>query len=184
MYKGYGSIRKKPEIHGIPLKRMPLPTDKGLDAVMDECPGETATVVVDGLSMSWWKAPNVHWYIIGGQHTVIACRELAEHHPDGSNAKKDLLQFKVIPVFNRDPDTLVRVSNALNLNIAEKVAKETFRSCAEMGRAAWVKAGCPEPHRGGGKPSPLFEVCIRNLNIVIFNSFMSFYSVGCQPIPV
>ncbi len=169
MYKGYGSIRKKPEIHGIPLKRAPLATDKGLDAVMDECPKEDVKVLVDGATVPWWKSPKVHWYIIGGQHTITACRELAEQYPDGSDQKKDLLEFEVIPVFSRDADTLVRVSNALNLNIAEKVARETFRSCAEMGRAAWVKAGCPEPHRGGGKPSPDFEVCIFHSDSIIRN---------------
>jgi hypothetical protein len=160
MYKGYGSIRKKPEIHGIPLKRAPLDTDKGLDAVMDSCPDENEQVVVGEELVPWWKAPNVHWYIVGGQHTVTACRELAEQYPADHPARQDLLEFEVIPVFSRDAATLVRVSNALNLNIAEKVAKENFRSCAEMGRAAWLKAGSPEPHRGGGKPSAAFEVWI------------------------
>jgi len=112
---------------------------------MDTCPGEEEVVFVGGHSVPWWKAPNVHWYIIGGQHTVTACRELAKQYPEGHLEKVDLLEFEVIPVFSRDPATLIRVSNALNLNIAEKVAKENFRSCMEMERAAWVKAGCPMP---------------------------------------
>jgi len=91
---------------------------------------------------------------------VMACRELPEQYPDGHQAKLDLLEFEVIPIFTRDLATLVRVSNALNLNIAEKVAKENFQSYTEMGRTAWVKAGSPEPHHGGRKPSVAFEVCI------------------------
>lgn len=131
-----------------------------MEAVMDQMPKETDELELpDGSKVTWWKHPDVHWYIIGGQHTVTACRELAEQFPEGSEAKKDLLDFEVIPVFSRDPTVLVRVSNALNLNIAEKVAKETFRSCAELGRAAWKRLGCPEPHRGGGKPSNAFLVC-------------------------
>jgi len=129
-----------------------------MDAVMDHCPAETDTVVEGGVRIPWWQSEAVHWYIIGGQHTVTAFRELAHKHPEGSAARDELLQFEVIPIFSRDPEVLVRVSNALNLNIAEKVAKETYRSCAELGRAKWVAAGCPEPHRGGGKPSPAFEV--------------------------
>lgn len=38
---------------------------------------------------------------------------------------------------------------SLNLNIVEKVAKENFHSCAELGRATWKKAWSPELHRGG-----------------------------------
>jgi len=60
MYKGYGSIRKKPEIHSIPLKRAPLPMDNGLDAVMEKCPGEQDHVLVNGILVPWWSAPNVH----------------------------------------------------------------------------------------------------------------------------
>jgi len=102
----------------------------------------------------------VHKYIVGGQHTVTACQEFAEQYPKGHSAKVDLLEFEIIPMFSRDAATLVCVSNALNLNIAEKVVKENFRSCSEMGRATWVKAGSPEPHRGGGKPLAGFEICI------------------------
>lgn len=159
IYKGYGAIRKKPEIHALPLKRAPRDSDTGVDAVLDSMYKETDTIdLPDGSPVLWWKHPDIHWYIIGGQHTVTACRELAKKFPDGSAQQKELLEFEVIPVFSRDPRVLVRVSNALNLNIAEKVAKESFWSCAELGRAAWKKAGCPEPHRGGGKASPAFVV--------------------------
>ena len=130
-----------------------------MDLVMDSMPAENAMITMpDGSKIEWWKHPDTHWYIIGGQHTVTACRELAEQFPADSEARKELLEFEVIPVFTRDTKVCVRVSNALNLNIAEKVAKETFRSCAELGRAAWIRNGRPEPHRGGGKPSAAFEV--------------------------
>lgn len=158
-YKGYGAIRKKPEIYTIPLKRAPVPgVDIGMEAVMDSCPDYDARIVEDGREIPWWQGENVHWYIIGGQHTVKACLELAEQHPEGSDQRAELLEFEVIIVFSRDPEVLVRVSNALNLSIAEKIAVQNFRSCAELGRAKWKAAGCPEPHRGGGKPSDAFEV--------------------------
>ena len=189
-YKGYGSIRKKPEIHAIPLKRAPIEgVDKGMDAVMDSCPAETDTIEEDSVTIPWWEGRNVHWYIIGGQHTVTAFRELASKHPEGSAAREELLQFEVIPIFSRDPEVLVRVSNALNLNIAEKVAKETYRSCAELGRAKWVAAGCPEPHRCGGKPSPAFDVSAFLIAAPLLRPFIVTHRlhpqslcIGCQPI--
>ena len=158
IYKGYGSIRKKPEIHAVPLKMRPTTVENGIDIVMDSMPAEGSKVMVDGVEVDWWNSPDVHWYIIGGQHTVTACRELAEELPIGSEARKDLLEFEVIPVYSRDTKELIRVSNALNLNIAERVAKENFRSCAELGRAAWIRAGRPEPHKGNGKSSAEFLV--------------------------
>jgi len=67
---------------------------------------------------------------------VIACYELAVQHLEGSSQQKDYLDFEVIPVFNRKTQILVWVSNALNLNLDEKVAKENFQLCTELGRAA------------------------------------------------
>lgn len=204
IYKGYGSIRKKPEINGIPLKRAPIETDKGTDAVMDTMLVEDSKVWIDGKEVEWWKAPGIHWYIIRGQYTVIACRELARDFRDDYETRKDLLEFEVIPVFSREPEVLIQLSNTFNLNIIEKVAKENFRSCAELGRLAWKKAGSLEPHRGGGKPSSLFMessclllyrlaadiICLIYFhhpvgvkNLIFFLSFIvCFYCIGCQPI--
>lgn len=143
IYKGYDAIRKKHEIYGIPLKREPTAADTGMSVVMDFMPGENNTFITpEGKKDPWWQSPSVHWYIIRGQHTVTACRELPDTFPNGSDAKRELLEFEVIPVFSRNRQQLVRVSNALNLNIAQKVARETFRSCAELGRNACIRASC------------------------------------------
>jgi hypothetical protein len=101
------------------LKRCATESCKGMDAVMESMPAEDSKVKVNGKDVEWWKAPDVHWYIIGGQHMVTACRELAVDFPEGFEARIDLLEFEVIPIFSRDPLELIRVSNALNLNIAE-----------------------------------------------------------------
>jgi hypothetical protein len=37
-YKGFGSIRKKPEIYTLPLKRKPAPGDRNMEAVMKRMP--------------------------------------------------------------------------------------------------------------------------------------------------
>ena len=104
--QGLWSNQEEPEIHALPLKRKPEPTDIGekvLDPVMDSMPAENAMMLMTGgYKVEWWKHPDTHWYIIGGQHTVTACRELAEQFPADSEARKELLEFEVIPVFTRD----------------------------------------------------------------------------------
>lgn len=79
IYKGYGSIKKKLEIHGIPLMRTPTKDDIGMEVVMESIPAENHLVECKGgMKIKWWKNPAVHWYIIRGQDTVTACRELAQ----------------------------------------------------------------------------------------------------------
>lgn len=96
---------------------------------------EETRTLPDDTEVLWCKHRDVHWYIIGGHHTVTACRELAEEFRDGSDAKKELLELEIIPVFFTDRNMLVQISNAINLNIAKKVAKESFQSSSELERA-------------------------------------------------
>jgi hypothetical protein len=69
-YKGFGSIRKKPEIYALPLKRRPAPGDRSMEAVMDHMPDRDEKIIEDGKQIPWYQGKNVHWYIIGRQHTV------------------------------------------------------------------------------------------------------------------
>lgn len=128
---------------------------------MDSMPRDKDTVTLaSGKVVSWWQNPVVHFYIIRSQHTYTACRHLVNNPTLSAASRNELLKFEVVPVFSQDKLILIRVSNALNLNLAEKVAKEDFQSCIELGRAAWGAVGFPEPHRGCGKPSPAFEVLL------------------------
>jgi hypothetical protein len=47
-YEGFGSIRKKPEIYALPLKRKPVPEDRSMEAVMDRMPDIEEKIVEDG----------------------------------------------------------------------------------------------------------------------------------------
>ena len=51
IYKGYGWIRKKPEIYGIPLKRESIETSKEMDDVMEKMPAKNSKVKVDGIGI-------------------------------------------------------------------------------------------------------------------------------------
>lgn len=66
---------------------------------------------------------------------MSAFRELSHKHLEGSKAREELLLFEIILIFSRDLEVLVTVSNALNLNITKKVAKESYRSCPKMAMA-------------------------------------------------
>jgi hypothetical protein len=95
-YKGFGSIRKKPEIYALPLKRRPGPGDRSMEAVMDRMPDIEEKIVEDGKEIPWYEGKNVHWYIIGGQHTVESFRKIASEEPAGSVQRKELLKFQNI----------------------------------------------------------------------------------------
>jgi hypothetical protein len=69
-YKGFGSIRKKPEIYALLLKRRPTPGNRSMEAVMDHMLDMDEKIIEDGKEIPWYQGKNVHWYIIGRQHTV------------------------------------------------------------------------------------------------------------------
>jgi hypothetical protein len=156
-YKGFGSIRKKPEIYALPLKRKPGPGDMSLKAVMERMPDMDEKIIEDGKEIPWYQGKNVHWYIIGGQHIVESFRKIASGEPVGSAQKEELLKFEIIPVISKDPAMFTRVSTALNLNITNRVVKEVYRQNVELGQAKWIEGGSPMSHRGGGK-APQLEV--------------------------
>jgi hypothetical protein len=47
IYKGFGSIRKKPEIYALPLKKRPAPEDRSMEAVMDHMPDMDEKIIED-----------------------------------------------------------------------------------------------------------------------------------------
>jgi hypothetical protein len=126
-YKGFGSIRKKPEIYALPLKRKPRLGDRSMEAVMERMPDMEEKIIEDGKEIPWYQGKNVHWYIIGGQHTVESFRKIVSGEPVGSAQREELLKFEIIPVFSKDPAMFTRVSTTLNLNITDRVVKEVYR---------------------------------------------------------
>jgi hypothetical protein len=122
-----------------------------MEAVMECILDMEEKIIEDGKEIPWYQGKNVHWYIIGGQHTVESFRKIARREPVGSAQREELFKFEIIPVFNKDPAMLTRVSIALNLNITDRVVKEVYRQNVELGRAKWIEGGSPMPHRGGGR---------------------------------
>ena len=114
---------------------------------------------IDGVHMPWYKA-DVHWYIVGGQHTYQACVSIAAKEVPGSAWHKFYTEFDVIPMYSRDPDMLIKVSNALNIQVKDKVVTENFRSQLGNARAKWIEKGRLHPKKGGAKHDPTFTVIL------------------------
>ena len=69
---------------------------------------------IDGVATPWYQA-NVHWYIVGGQHTYQACVSIATKEVPESVRHKFYMECDVVPVYSRDLDMLMKVSNAFNI---------------------------------------------------------------------
>jgi hypothetical protein len=55
-----------------------------MEAVMKRMPGMEEKIIEDGKEIPWYQGKNVHWYIIGGQHTVESFHKIASKEPVGS----------------------------------------------------------------------------------------------------
>ena len=156
-----GTIRRKLELYCVLLKRAPVPgggpEDKGEGLILQSMPAKDMQYLIEGQTIPWYQA-DVHWYIVGGQHTYQACVSIAKKEVPGSARHKFYTEFDVIPVYSRDPDMLIKVSNALNIQVKEKVVTENFRSQLKNARAKWIEEGRPRPKKAGAKHNQKFKV--------------------------
>ena len=61
---------------------------------------------------------------MGGQHTYQVCVSIAKKEVLESARHKFYLEFDVVLVYSRDPDMLIKVSNALNIQVKDKVVNQ------------------------------------------------------------
>ena len=139
-----GTIRRKPELYWVPLKRAPVkgggPENEGEGLILQSMPAKDMQYLIEGQTIPWYEA-DVHWYIVGGQHTYQACVNILKKEVPGSARHKFYTKFDVIPVYSRDLDMLIKVSNALNIEVKEKVVTKNFRSQLKNARAKWIEKG-------------------------------------------
>ena len=67
-------------------------------------------------------------------------------------------EFDVVPVYSRDPDMLIKVLNALNIQVKDKVVIENFWSQLKNARAKWIEKGRPRPKKAEAKHDQKFKV--------------------------
>ena len=64
-----GTIRRKPELYCIPLKRALVPRggpeDEGEMLILQVMPAKDMKWAIDSQTMPWYQA-DVHWYVVGG----------------------------------------------------------------------------------------------------------------------
>ena len=155
------TIQRKPELYSIPLKRAPVqgggPNQERQELILEYMPQKDLEWVIDGVAMPWYPA-NVHWYIVGGQHTYQACVSIAAKEVPGSARHKFYTEFDVISMYSHDPNMLIKVSNALNIQVKDKVVTENFRSQLRNARAKWIEKNRLWPKKAGAKHDPAFKV--------------------------
>ena len=134
-----GTIRRKPELYCVPLKRAPLkgggPEDEREGLILQSMPAKDMQYLIKGKTIPWYQA-DVHWYIVGGQHTYQACISIAKKEVPRSARHKFYTEFDVVPMYSRDPDMLIKASNALTIQVKDKVVTENFWSQLKN---AWAK---------------------------------------------
>ena len=113
-----GTIQRKPELYCVLLKRAPVkggrPEDEGEGLILQSMPDNDMQYLIEGKTIPWYQA-DVHWYIVGGQHTYQACVSIVKKEVPKSARHKLYTEFNVVPVYSRDPDMLIKVSNVLNI---------------------------------------------------------------------
>jgi hypothetical protein len=77
------------------------------------------------------------------------------------------MNHKIIPIYSKDEDMLIKVSNALNIQVKDKVVTENFRSQLANVRAKWIEKGGPHPAAGGGRHDSEFRVNIAALTFTV-----------------
>ena len=133
------------------------PEDKGAELILQSMPGKEMQWAIDRKLIPWYKT-DVHWYVVGGQHTYQACVTIAAKEEPGSARHKFYTEFDVVPVYSRDPDMLIKVSNALNIQVRDKVVSENFWSQLKNARAKWIEKGRPRPKLADAKHDPKFKL--------------------------
>lgn len=156
-----GVIRRKPELYYIRLCMRLVtgggPQDDGPALILDPMPKKDDMFLVNDVPVLWYHT-DVHWYIVGGQHTYQACVSIAAKEAPGSSKHKFYMEFDIVPVYPKDPDMLIKVSNALNIQVKDKVVTENFRSQLKNARMKWIERGRPAPKKAEAKHDAKFKV--------------------------
>ena len=127
------------------------------ELIIDHMSQKDMKWAIDEVAMPWYQA-NVHWYIVGGRHTYQACVTILATEVPGLAQHKFYMEFDVVPVYSRDSDMLIKVSNALNIQVKDKVVTENFRCQLKNARAKWIEKDRILPKKASAKHDPTFKV--------------------------
>ena len=96
------TICRKPELYCVALKRAPVPgggpEDKGEGLILQAMPAKDMQWIINGQTILWYQA-DVHWYVVGGQHTYQACMSIAAKKEPMSTRHKFYMEVDMVPVY-------------------------------------------------------------------------------------
>ena len=102
-WEALGTIRRKLELYCIPLKRVPVlgggPEDEGPELILRQMLAKEMQWAIDGKPIPWYET-DVHWYIVGGQHTYQACVSIAAKEEPDSARHRFYTEFDMVPVYS------------------------------------------------------------------------------------
>ena len=76
----------------------------------------------------------------------------------GSDQYDFYMNQKFIPIYSKDVDMLIKVSNAFNIQVNDKVVVENFCSQLVNVCAKWIERGRPHPNVGSQRHDFEFKV--------------------------
>ena len=128
-WEALGTICRKPQLYYVLLKRGPVPggglEDEGPELILCQMPVKEMLWAVDDQPIPWYET-NVHWYIVGVQQIYQAYVSIAAKEEPRLARHKFYTEFNVVLVYSRDPVMLIKVSNALNIQVKDKVVTKDF----------------------------------------------------------
>jgi hypothetical protein len=106
---------------------------------------------------------DTHFYIIGGQHTVEAHKNLIAAGEIAESDKAEASRFSVIPVWAHKKDSmkLMLLSRVLNQDIAGPQKEESFTKQLMHARMKWSEMGKPQPAIHGRHHNKEYNVRIQ-----------------------
>ena len=110
---------------------------------------------------------NGSFWIIGGQHSVVAAREAVQYfNLKGGNRitpsqRKSLLEHEIVVVWSLDKAVLIALSKILNKKSEERDAKSIVQSQILQARQNWHLQGCPMPSFYGAKHDARWNVSLQ-----------------------
>lgn len=147
-YGSFSSIRLRPAIFAVPLKRKPSDDEEdsgnsGMSVVVESVP--EFDFLLPGSSKRWFDTEEQHWYVIGGQHTVLACNRIAGTIAASDEERDYNLYHDVIVVHSVDASRFVALSSALNQTLKERDIMESYFNQLQRAREIWKNWEPPRP---------------------------------------
>ena len=105
---------------------------------MDHMPQKDMQWAIDGIAIPLYQG-ELHWYIVGEKYTYQVCISIAVKEEPDTARHKFYTEFDVVPAYSSKHDMLIKVSNALNIQMKDKVVIKNFKLQLKNARVKWIE---------------------------------------------